>query len=97
MITSAMKDVGGAAAWAIVKACDGAWGEIADADTVLGIAEGAACLPTDTWRMEQFTLAEYEALLASVKSGTVVIDGTVLQNGAVADQTLSNTTVEYVD
>ena len=96
MITSALKGVGAAASWAIAKAYDGTWSEIANSPISLGAVDGATGLPTDTWRMEQFTVAEYEALLASVKSGAVVIDGTVLQNGAVADQTLSNTTVEYV-
>ena len=31
-------------------------------------------LPTATWSMEKFTLADYEALFASLKDGTVVVD-----------------------
>ncbi|MBQ9393793.1 MAG: BMP family ABC transporter substrate-binding protein, partial [Oscillospiraceae bacterium] len=96
VITSALKGVGAAASWAIAKAYDGTWSEIANSPISLGAVDGATGLPTDTWSMKNYTVAEYEAQLAAVIAGTVVIDASALQNGEVAEQDLSNTTVEYV-
>lgn len=96
VITSALKGVGAAASWAIAKAYDGTWSEIANTAISLGAADGATGLPTDTWSMKNYTVAEYEAQLAAVIAGTVTIDDAALQNGDVATQNLSNTTVEYV-
>jgi len=96
VITSALKGVGAAASWAIAKSYDGTWSEIANTAISLGAADGATGLPTDTWSMTNYTVAEYEAQLAAVIDGTVAIDDSALKNGEVADQALSNTTVEYV-
>ena len=96
VITSALKGVGAAASWAIAKSYDGTWSEIANTGISLGAADGATGLPTDTWSMKNYTVAEYEAQLAAVIAGTVTIDDSALKNGEVADQNLSNTTVEYV-
>ena len=41
-------------------------------------------------------MEEYEALLASIKDGTVAIDNTVLEaDGAVANAGLENVTIIY--
>ena len=75
VITSALKEVGNAAYWAIGKAYDGSWSEInADTCSNLGASDGATGLPTATWSMENYTVADYEALLASVIAGDVEID-----------------------
>ncbi len=75
VITSALKEVGNAAYWAIGKSYDGTWSEINGENcSNLGASDGATGLPTATWSMENYTVAEYEALLASVISGEVEID-----------------------
>lgn len=74
VITSALKGVGEAANWAIGKFYDGTWSEIGGLGANLGAAEGATGLPTATWSLENYTVAEYEAQLAAVLDGSLVID-----------------------
>ena len=74
VITSALKGVGAAASWAIGKAYDGTWAEVGNVPTSLGAIDGATGLPTATWSLQNYTVAEYEAQLADVISGALVID-----------------------
>ena len=95
VVTSAMKGLASSVQWALGKAYDGTWADIAGVETSLGANEDAVGLPTDTWSMETYTVAEYEALLAGIKDGSVEIDNTVLENGDVARE-YSNVVVNYV-
>ena len=97
VVTSALKDIGLAAYQAIARHYEGTFSEIGGTTTVLGVNEGDVGLPTDTWQFENYTVEEYEQLLAAVKDGTVVIDGSALQNGEVANQGLPNVNIEYID
>ncbi|MCI8398475.1 MAG: BMP family ABC transporter substrate-binding protein [Oscillibacter sp.] len=74
VVTSAMKGLSEAVQWAVAKVYDGTWDEIGGVPTSLGAAEDSVGLPTDTWSLENYTVAEYEELLASVKSGAFVVD-----------------------
>ena len=74
VITSAMKGLSDAAQWAIAKVFDGTWDEIGNSAVTLGAADNATGLPTATWSMENYTVAEYEAQFADVVSGALVID-----------------------
>lgn len=74
VITSALKGVGEAAAWAIGKVYDGSWDEIGGTSTSLGVADGAVGLPTETWALENFTVEQYEDLFQQVLNGTLVVD-----------------------
>ncbi len=97
VVTSALKGVGAAAGWAIGKSYDGSWAEIAGANMAnLGAAEGATGLPTATWSMENYTVAEYEAQLADVIAGKIAIDDTVLENDAIKNANFSNVKLNYV-
>ncbi len=97
VVTSALKGVGAAAAWAIGKSYDGSWGEISGANMAnLGAAEGATGLPTATWSLENYTVAEYEKQLADVIAGTIAIDDTVLENDAIKNVNFSNVNLNYV-
>ena len=96
VVTSALKGVGAAASWAIAKAYDGTWAEIGNKAISLGAADNATGLPTETWSMKNYTVDQYKAQLADVVAGKITIDDSALEMGAVADQTLSNTTVNYV-
>lgn len=79
IITSAMKALGPSVELALTAlyANGGTW----DADhggktAVLGAAEDCVGLPTaeSSWRLNTFTVAEYEALYAKLKDGSVTVD-----------------------
>ena len=78
VITSAMKGIGEAAQQALKAAeSEDSWNAfIGDGNTAitLGAAEGAVGLPTATWSLEGWTVADYEAKLADIVSGKVVVD-----------------------
>ena len=96
VITSALKDLTSATIWALTKAYDGSWSEIGGALSNLGAADNATGLPTATWSMENYTVAEYEQQLADVIAGKIQIDSTVLEGDAIASETFSNVTVNYI-
>ena len=96
VVTSALKDIAGAAAWAAGKSSDGTWSEIGGKSVSLGAAEGSVGLPTATWSMKNYTVAEYEQLLADALAGKVTVDDTVLENDAIATVDFSNVTVNYI-
>ena len=73
VVTSAMKGLADATAWAIAKHYDGQWADIGGTATSLGAADNAVGLPTATWSLTGWTVAEYEALLADIVAGNVTI------------------------
>ena len=77
VITSALKGIGEAAQQALAAAygIDGAdWADWGNNCVTLGAAQGSVGLPTATWSLEGWTVADYEALLAKIVFGEVVID-----------------------
>lgn len=77
VITSAMKGLDVSVIAALTKFFDeGIYG----GSLVLGAADDAVGIPTDTWSLENWTVEEYETLFEQVKSGEVTIS-----NDAVAD------------
>ena len=95
VVTSAMKGLSDAAEWAIAKVYDNTWEEIGGTDTSLGVKENAVGLPTATWSMENFTVADYEDLFQKVLNGDITIDN----NSEMADPStagLSNVNVNYI-
>ena len=95
VVTSAMKGLSDAVVWAVTKAYDGSWGEIGNAATSLGVAENAVGLPTATWSMTNFTVADYEALFQKVLNGEISIDNnSEMANPSTAG--LSNVNVSYI-
>jgi len=95
VITSALKGLVSATEWAIAKNYNGEWDTVGDVATVLGANDNAVGLPTATWMFEQYTVEEYEAQLAAIKDGTLVIDNAVLENDAVVNAGLENVTIIY--
>ncbi len=73
VITSATKGLREAVMIACDKFFTGKWSDIAGSLT-LGAKDDAVCLPTDTWSLKNFSVSEYEALLAKLKSGEIVVD-----------------------
>ena len=96
VITSALKGLTEATIWAVGKVFDGSWSDIGGALSNLGAADGATGLPTATWSMETYTVAEYEQQLADVIAGNIQIDSTILEGDAIASESFSNVTINYV-
>lgn len=76
VITSALKGIGEAAQLALGAAygVNGDWSTWGGKQTVLGAAQGSVGLPTATWSLKNWSVEEYEALLADIVSGKVAID-----------------------
>ncbi len=77
VITSALKGIGQAAKLACTAAeSEDAWAAFIgdNSGITLGAAENAVGLPVATWSLEGWTVAEYEAMLADIVAGTIVID-----------------------
>ncbi len=93
VITSAMKGIGEAAQIAIGKFYDGKWDEIGGVGTVLGAKDNSVGLPTDTWSLTNYSVDEYNTLLESIKSGSVVVDADYEAN---LEQSYSNLTLNII-
>ena len=96
VITSAMKGLSSATQWAIGKFYDGKWDEIGGIVQSLGAEEDAVGLPTENWLFETYTVEEYNELLAAIKSGEVVVDGTIVTDDQISSVEFENLTVDYV-
>ncbi len=95
VILSALKGLSAATEWAIAKNYNGEWDTVGDVATSLGAKDNAVGLPTATWMLENYTVEEYEAQLAAIKDGTLVVDNTVLENDGVVNAGLDNVTIIY--
>ena len=73
VITSAMKGLADATVWAITKHYEGKWSEIGGIATALGAKDNAVGLPTATWSLKNWSVADYEALFADIVAGKVTI------------------------
>ncbi len=96
VITSAMKGLSSATQSAIGKFYDGKWDEIGGIAQSLGAEEDAVGLPTENWLFETYTVEEYNELLAAIKSGEVVVDGTIVTDDQISSVEFENLTVDYV-
>ncbi len=75
VITSATKGLREAVMYALKKFYAGTFdAEMGGKPTVLGAANDAVGLPTDTWSFEKFSVEDYNTLFASLKDGTVKVD-----------------------
>ena len=72
VITSAVKGLSASVEKVLGQFYDGKWdAELANVAQNLGAADDATGLPTDTWRLENFSIDDYNALLGKIKSGEV--------------------------
>ncbi len=83
VITSALKGLTDSVVWALTKVFDGSFDEIGGTATTLGAVENAVGLPTATWSLEGWTVEEYEAMLADIASGALVIDADYANLGSI--------------
>ncbi len=93
VITSAMKGLADATQWAIDICNAGKWDEIGGTSIALGAADNAVGLPTATWSLKNWSVADYEALFADIVSGKVVVSNELV----LAPENTANVTVNYVE
>lgn len=74
VITSATKGLRESVMFALDKFFSGKFDELGGKSTVLGAANDAVGLPTATWNLKNFSVEDYNKLLASVKDGSVKVD-----------------------
>ena len=79
VITSAMKGLADATQWAIEICAQGKWDEIGGTSTALGAADNAVGLPTATWSLKNWSVADYEALFADIAAGKVAISADLVE------------------
>ena len=71
VVTSAMKDLAGSVVTTLTKFySDG----LISGAMVLGAADDAVALPVDTWSFENWSVEDYDALYAKIKSGEIKVD-----------------------
>ncbi len=93
VITSAMKGIGEAAQQALKAAeADDTWAAWGGKLANLGAKENAVGLPTATWSLKNWSVADYEKLFKDIVDGKVVIDASKVAEPASA----GNVTVNVV-
>lgn len=93
VVTSAIKGLEQSVNYALDKQFTGNWADIGGTGTSLGAKDDAVGLPTATWSLTKFTVAEYETLLAGIKDGSVSVDA----DYANLEQSYSNLTLSVED
>ena len=92
VITSATKGLADATVWAITKHYDGKFSEIGGKSTSLGAADKAVGLPTATWSLKNWKIADYEKLFKDIVDGKVAISDALIEYPA----STTNVTVTQV-
>ena len=73
VITSAVKGLSASVKKVLGQFYDGKWdAELKNIAQNLGAAEDSTGLPTETWRLQNFTVAQYNELLGKIKNGEIV-------------------------
>ncbi len=74
VITSATKGIRESVEYVLEKVYSDSWEDIGGVQTTLGAKDDAVSLPTETWKMENFTVEEYEELFEEMKDGEIKVD-----------------------
>ncbi len=90
VITSAMKGLADATKWAIEKHYANEWDTIGGVGTSLGASDNAVSLPVNTWSLENWTVEDYEALLADIAAGNVEISSDLVSEPESTDHVTVN-------
>lgn len=80
VVTSALKGLDASVIKTLTDFYTG--GELLKGRSVLGAADDAVGLPVDSWSLENWSVEDYEALFAKIKSGEVVVDKTEIADPA---------------
>ena len=90
VITSAMKGLSDATQWAIGQHYAGSWDAIGGTSTSLGAKDNAVGLPTATWSLQNWTVDDYNTLLADIAAGKVEISSELVSEPASTDNVTVN-------
>ena len=90
VITSAMKGLADATQWAIGQHYAGSWDAIGGTSTSLGAKDNAVGLPTATWSLQNWTVDDYNTLLADIAAGKVEISSELISEPASTDNVTVN-------
>ena len=82
-----------ATVWALTKHYENKWSEIGGIATSLGAKENAVGLPVASWSLKNWSVADYQALLAKIVSGEVKVSDALVK----APENSANVTVTYVE
>lgn len=98
VITSAVKGLNASVQLVLTQFYAGKWdATLANKAQNLGAAEDATGLPTDTWSLKNFSIDQYKALFAKIKSGEIVPDANVPANSTDGEWLKANLTKVTVD
>jgi len=79
VITSAVKGLADSVQWALAKFYEGKFSELGGKGTALGAKDKAVGLPTATWSLKNWKVADYEALLAKIVDGSVAVKADLVE------------------
>ena len=85
VITSAMKDLAGSTMDVIDGFYKDKWADFGGKVTVFGAADDRVGIPTDTWKLENWKVEDYEALFEKVKSGEIEISSKEVADPSTLD------------
>ena len=85
VITSAMKDLTGSTMDVIDGFYKDKWADFGGKVTVFGAADDRVGIPTDTWKLENWKVEDYEALFEKVKSGEIEISSKEVSDPSTLD------------
>lgn len=74
VITSAKKELSKSVILILDKFYNGKWDEIGGKQTTLGAKDDAVGLPTESWKMKNFTTEDYNKLFTALKDGEIKVD-----------------------
>ncbi len=74
VVTSATKGLREASMYACQMFFDGKWDEVGGKLATMGASQNAIGLPTGTWSMKNFSVAQYEELFKKLADGTITVD-----------------------
>lgn len=74
VVTSALKGISQSALLILDKAFGDEWEEVGGKLTTLGVEEDAVGLPTDNWKLENFSVDDYKKLYTRLKDGEIQVD-----------------------
>lgn len=95
VITSATKGLREAVMYALEKFYGDKFDDLGGKSTVLGISDDAVGLPTDGWKLEKFSVEDYNKLVEDMKNGTITVDSKY--DGKVKDENFANVTLTIID
>lgn len=74
VVTSALKGISQSALYVLDKAKDNKWDDVGGKLTTLGAKEDAVGLPTENWKLKNFSVEDYRKLLKKLKDGEIKVD-----------------------